>query len=100
MQDERTHGHNATGRHETINGRSLSDETSDAGLQPHTERLRSGKHTPWHLVISPSRRNITEGRRRVTAPVGGAYAEVIPDLIDRQFHAGTSQRSRSGNAAS
>jgi len=51
VQDERTHGDDASGRHETVNGRNLSDETLDVGLRQDTQGMGSGKDTQWPVIF-------------------------------------------------
>ena len=52
VQDEWTHADDASRANETVNGRNLAHETLDVRLGKHAERVRSGQHTEWPVVLS------------------------------------------------
>ena len=99
VNHERAHGNDSTGRNDAVHRWNVPRELSDLCVGQHAHRVRSGKHAQRSVVgvrIVVCSRNATTR----DSAVAGAWAYVIPALMDDGPQPGMSRRSRRGSAVS
>jgi hypothetical protein len=91
MQNERTHGDDSAGAHETFGRRSLSDDTLNLGIREHAEGCVPGSTRRGPLSSRESSKWSRKAIMRDSIEVG-ACAYVTPALTDHGPHPGISRR--------